>query len=174
LRRYPNAIVYAVLATGGQYNPVFDESTIVMPIFRGSLQPDFTFIGFPLTEDVVRAGVTGHPAAATKDYWFVIAEHPTEPRFGLHEPEWAKPLAAPSTPDLVTWAHVAKTPDALATLAYAPTSAAFPPLQGAHIGPAPIDVRYGQDAGAQAHITFRNPVRVAMHANDVLGPVPHA
>jgi hypothetical protein len=165
LRRYPTAIVYAVLASGGQNDPVFDDTTIVLPIFRGSLKPDFTFVGFPLTEADVRAGAGG------KDYWFVIAEHPTEPRFGLHDPDWTNPPAVPTTPDLVTWAHVARTVADFAMLAYAPTNAPFPPLQGAHIGPAPIDVRYGQDAGAQAHVTFRNPVRVAMHANDVLSSV---
>lgn len=114
----------------------------------------------------MRAGIPNSDPTLAEEYWFFIAEHPTEPRFGLHNPQRDVPIATPMSPDDVTWAHVARTPVELATLAYAPTSA--------HLGPAPIDVRYGQDAGAQAHITYRNPVRVAMHANDVLGVVPHA
>ena len=174
LRRYPSAIVYAMPARGGQEKPVFDEARIIRPIFRGSLKPDVTFVGFPLTEAQVRAGIPNSDPTLAEEYWFFIAEHPTEPRFGLHNPQWDLPIATPTSPDDVTWAHVARTPVELATLAYAPTSAPFAPLAGAHLGPAPIDVRYGQDAGAQAHITYRNPVRVAMHANDVLGVVPHA
>ena len=174
LRRYPSAIVYAILATGGQDKPVFDDSRIIMPIFRGSLKPDFTFIGFPIIEQQARTGIPNADPAKKEDYWFVIAEHPTEPRFGLHNPEWNTLLAAPASPDDVTWAHVARTPLELSALAYAPTSAPFPPLQGAHLGPAPLNVQYGQDAAAQAHITYRNPVRVVMHANDVLGTIPNA
>jgi hypothetical protein len=165
LRRYPNAIVYAVPAKNA--TPLtFDDTRIIMPIFRGSLNPDFTFVGFPMTEKDARLGIP----ALNEDYWFVIAEHPTEPRFGLHNPQWTTPLPTPTSPDGVTWAHVAHTPAELTALAYAPTSAAFPPLQGARLGPAPISVLYGQDAAAQAHVTFRNPVRVALHALDVLGP----
>lgn len=168
LRRYPNAIVYAVPAKSGSTPPEFDDNGIIMPIFRGSLRPDYTFIGFPMTEKQTRRGIP----ALNQDYWFVVAEHPTEPRFGLHNPQWTTPLATPRSPDDVTWAHVARTEKDLAALAYAPTSAAFGPLQGARLGPDPgaLGVFYGQDAAGQAHVTFRNPVRVALHALDVLGP----
>jgi hypothetical protein len=180
LRRYPNAIVYAVLATGGPNAPAFDETTIVLPSFRGSLAPDFTFIGFPLTIDAVRAGNPNPNPALSEDYWFVIAEHPTEPRFGLHAPDWTKPRAVPASTDDLTWALVARTPADLAALGYAPTTP-LAPLAGATF--TAQNVRYAQDAGAQAYLTYRNPVRVAMHADDVLaaiaatpapGPVPHA
>ena len=43
-------------------------------MFRGSLPPDVTFVGFNLTEKQITAG---------DGYFIVIQEHPTEPRFGL-------------------------------------------------------------------------------------------
>jgi hypothetical protein len=166
LRRYPSAIVYAVPATGGTVKPVFDDTRIKLPIFRGSLKPDFTFIGFDLTEAealAAKPSALGQP----EEWWFVIAEHPTEPRFGLHNAQFGAPLKLGSWNDL-TWAHVARTENDLRALAHAPSAAAFAPLLGARID----NVAYGADAGAQAHVCFRNPVRVAMRARDALVPPP--
>jgi hypothetical protein len=80
LRRYANAIVYAVPAVlqPGQTKPKLG-TTEVHPIFRGSFDPDITFFGFPLTLDQVRG--TGTPTAP--GHFFVIQEHPGAPRFGL-------------------------------------------------------------------------------------------
>jgi hypothetical protein len=171
LRRYPSAIVYAIPASGGTTNPNFDDSQIVLPLFRGSLKPDVTFIGFPLTEAQARAGRPSPTnPGVTEDWWFVIAEHPTEPRFGLHNAQWDQPLSPLASWNDLTWAHVAKTQAEWNLMSHAPTVAPFPPLIGARID----GVTYGADAGAQAHVTYRNPVRVAMHALDVLPVVAHA
>lgn len=171
LRRYPDAIVYAIPASGDASNPQFDESQIVLPVFRGSLNPDVTFIGFPLTEAQVRAGkASAIDPKVIEDWWFVIAEHPTAPRFGLHNPQWDLPLPPLASWNDLTWAHVAHTEADWNILGHAPTSAPFPPLTGTRID----GVTYGADSGSQAHITYRNPVRVAMRALDVLPAVPHA
>ena len=75
LRRYPNAIIYLTPAlTGAATTP---PPTDVFPIFNGSMQPDVTFVGFPITPTAA-VGSAGHPG-----YFVVIQEHPTEPRFGL-------------------------------------------------------------------------------------------
>lgn len=77
LQRYPTASIYAVpvvRAANGQRVPSADPTVEEHPVFRGSLPPDVTFVGFKLTEKQITAG---------DGYFIVIQEHPTEPRFGL-------------------------------------------------------------------------------------------
>jgi hypothetical protein len=76
LQRYPTASIYAVPATrvNGQRQPSADADAEIEPLFRGSLPPDVTFIGFKLTREQITAG---------EGYFIVIQEQPTEPRFGI-------------------------------------------------------------------------------------------
>lgn len=76
LQRYPTAAIYAVPAVrvNGQRQPSQDADAEVDPLFRGSLPPDVTFIGFNLTREQITAG---------EGYFIVIQEQPTEPRFGI-------------------------------------------------------------------------------------------
>ena len=48
------------------------------PVFGGKLEPDITFVGFDLTAEDVEP---------EPGWFFVIQEQPTEPRFGLDEPD---------------------------------------------------------------------------------------
>jgi hypothetical protein len=82
LRRYPDCDIHAVLAGTDADLPELDDGTkIVRPLFRDFIDPDFTFVGFPFSYDDVTATGPG------KGYWFVIAEHPGQPRFGLTDPD---------------------------------------------------------------------------------------
>lgn len=63
LRRYPNALIYAV--TPG---PPRAER---QPVFSGALPPDVRFFGFDFGVNAIRGGA------------IVIQEQPTEPRFGV-------------------------------------------------------------------------------------------
>jgi hypothetical protein len=78
LRRYPNAIVYAVRAAlaPGQTSPR-PGTQEVYPDFRGNLDPDLVFFGFPLTADQARGSATD------AGWFFVIQQPPSEPRFGV-------------------------------------------------------------------------------------------
>jgi hypothetical protein len=61
LRRYPGSIIYLCRAPVDVHDePVLDDTTIVLPSFRGDLPPDVSFVGFPVTPDVLR--VTEDPA----------------------------------------------------------------------------------------------------------------
>jgi hypothetical protein len=81
LRRYPNPIVYAVRATGQSPDPQLGTQERY-PLFRGSFEPDVAFFGFDLSEAQARGGgPTGDPG-----WFFVVQQHPTEPRFGLDVP----------------------------------------------------------------------------------------
>jgi hypothetical protein len=75
VRRYLNMQVLAVQATaaGAQRTLGATETAI---LFSGRMDPDVAFYGFPLTS----AQALG--TATTPGYYFVIQEHPSEPRFG--------------------------------------------------------------------------------------------
>jgi hypothetical protein len=84
LRRYPNAVIYLTPAIQKGTPPaplslVPDELPAheIPPIFSGSMPPDVSFFGFPVSTDAA----TG--AAGGLGYYVVIQEHPTEPRFGV-------------------------------------------------------------------------------------------
>jgi hypothetical protein len=63
LRRYPNALIYAVIP-----GPPRAER---QPVFSGALPPDVRFFGFDFGVEAIRGGA------------IVIQEQPTEPRFGV-------------------------------------------------------------------------------------------
>ncbi|MGD0298385.1 MAG: hypothetical protein ABSE86_14870 [Bryobacteraceae bacterium] len=75
VERYPNMQVLAVPATEPGPQRTLG-TTETLPIFSGRVDPDVAFFGFPLTA----AQVLG--TATTPGYYFVIQEHPSEPRFG--------------------------------------------------------------------------------------------
>jgi hypothetical protein len=90
LRRYPNTVIFAgraMAGTGGDDGRVLDDTDQRFPIFRGTLSPDITFLGFNLSVDDARGGT----AAAPLGYFFVFQQQPTEPRFGL-EPQSSDPV----------------------------------------------------------------------------------
>ena len=75
VRRYPNMQVFAVQATeAGPQRTLGGTETPIL--FSGRIDPDVAFYGFPLTA----AQALG--TSTTPGYYFVIQEHPCEPRFG--------------------------------------------------------------------------------------------
>jgi hypothetical protein len=155
LHRYPGAIIYAAQARLGTAGLELDDSTILPPTFRGTLLPDTTFIGFPLTVEDVTGG-------NAPDWWFVIAEHPTEPRFGLDEQASRPPSAADWTWNDLAWPNLVTAPGNVDDIVHAP--AAAPTLAGKTVD----GVRWGNDAAGQAHATFQQPVRVAIRAKPLI------
>ncbi len=78
-KRYPNAIVYAGKAKREGDKRVLDETDERYPMFRGTLSPDLTFLGFNLSVADARGGTATSP----EGFFFVFQEQPAEPRFGL-------------------------------------------------------------------------------------------
>ena len=165
LRRYPGVVIYAVkavmrngrraLATdfpGGVPQPLESH-----PLFRGSLGADVTFVGFDLT----RSQVLAEPG-----WFFVLQRQPTEPRFGLDDDPFGAgesgvvpPLTAWND---LNWAHVAGTAEALNRLSHLPVTTT-------HLTPAqPVKGTWGRNAAHMAFITKQLPVRVAIHAAELL------
>jgi predicted XRE-type DNA-binding protein len=79
-KRYPNAIIYAGKAKlGPDGTRVLDDTDERYPLYRGTISPDMTFLGFNLSESDARGGTTASP----EGFFFVFQEQPSEPRFGL-------------------------------------------------------------------------------------------
>jgi hypothetical protein len=155
LRRFPNTVITAVPATmpavplagtiiGAGNTPQRQLGTTeITPSFRGTIAPDMTFFGFPFTEATATAGL---------GYYFVLAEHPSEPRFGLAATAVATPLK--DWNDLA-WSQVTVVNNHV-SVAKQPTA----------MGPG---ATWGADAANQAYITYRQPMRIAFSATALLG-----
>lgn len=160
LRRYPGAIVYLCQAQPGADGlPALIDDPVTLPSFRGDLPPDVTVIGFPITPEALRA--------SDKPWWFVIAQPPSEPRFGLDDATATTPLK-PTSPNDLAWNHMSTDGKPASPTPFAPASP--PPLQGLLIA----GLAWGQHAAGQAHLTYQHPVRVAIRAVDLLPPAQPA
>jgi hypothetical protein len=146
LRRYPTTSVYAApaLADGG-----FDASAALLPIFRGSVDPDVTFLGFALSE---KAALGTDPQGP--GWFFVFEQDASAPRFGIDEQAGNGTV---TSPDDLAWTNVPLTPSGFVDVSK-PLVDASPELQGA----------WGSEAASTARLTLQKPFRVAMHAALIL------
>jgi hypothetical protein len=172
LRRFPRTLVSAVSAVVGSDGLRTLGDTVTYPVFSGRLEPDIAFFGFDLSVAQARGG----SGPGDLGWFFVLAEHPTEPRFGLDADNGEYAGKPGSWPDL-NWAHLAPDAQALEGLDYVDLGAALPDVSA--VVPAPGDPAVawhatGAPAGANgsdlAWITLRRPFRVAIHGADVLPP----
>lgn len=172
LRRYPNIVVYA---TRAKWNAVggreVDDSLEQQPAFQGRLGSGVGFWGFDLTVTQVRGG----PRPGDDPGWFfMLQEAPTEPRCGL-EPAETFGVKPTDWPDL-SWADLATNPSTLGAVTHIDLTAALPDTS-AVVDPNHAVWQAGAGARASdlAYITYRVPVRVAVHGStmipsDVVGP----
>jgi len=157
LRRYPNSVIYAVAAVrdGEHLALSLNPDAESHPLFRGTLKPDITFLGFGLTEK---------EALDDPGWFFVIQQQPTEPYFGLDIPDFKNPLKEPLTQwNDLSWGHMVTTEEELKALSHASAMTALPEID---------KVAWGRNSAHQAFITLQRPVRVAIHASDMLLPAP--
>jgi hypothetical protein len=161
LRRYPNTVIYAVraVATDGNRDLSTAPDDERHPAFRGTLQPDVTFVGFDLTSDEVTADA---------GWFFVLQQQPTEPRFGLDEAPYLE--GKTEVPALVTWndlnwAHLAEDEAALKELGFVSVS------KFNLVPTSPVTGIWGRNSAHMAYITRQLPVRVAIHASELLRTV---
>jgi hypothetical protein len=152
LRRYPNSVIYAVAAVlkDGRLDLSPEPENELPPLFRGTLKPDVTFLGFDLKlEDAV----------ANPGWFFVIQQQPTEPRFGMDVANFEKPLPPLTTWDDLSWRHLAGTEGEFKALSHASIKTVLPDIDKA---------KWGRNSAHQAYITMQRPVRVAIHARDMI------
>jgi hypothetical protein len=163
IRRYPNLVVYAAPAvvTGGVRQPGPDE---LDPIFFGLVEPDIALFGF----DVDPVAARGDPG-----WFFVLQEHPSEPRFGLAVAGEAFG-APPGTWQALGWDHLAPSAGALDALGCIDLTQ---PLPLDPTTPDPTGAAWHTDgtppsrSADLAHITLRRPKRLEIHGS-MLVPDP--
>jgi hypothetical protein len=179
LRRYPRASIFMVKAKwdGAKRTPVDltdhtddkDETKVVYPLFHGELSPDITFLGFPLS---IAEAIGDDEASAAKPGWFIVIQQPpTEPRYGLDE---TLGQSTASWRDLA-WPHINLEPN----YDYIKLSRGLMPsfLSTAQIAPPgePIPTAWQwlsrtstTDSAQLTCITLQGPVRISIHASDLL------
>lgn len=156
--RFPRVLIYlqkAVWGTvGGAARRSLDTET-VMPAFSGTLSADVSFLGFPALEASDLIG-SEDPAVNTPGYFIVLQEPIGELRFGLND----KPREQPEN----TWRDLSW-PDVAVANQHIDLGGVLPAppadTHGAAFGPA-------SDAAQLAFILLQRPVRLAVHASDLL------
>jgi hypothetical protein len=150
LFRYPHTVVYAAPDRGGR--PDLSEGAVLMPSFRGRMDPDVAFCGFALTREQARAA---------PGWWFLLEEQPTAPRFGLDVATgFGAAAGAVREWNDLSWGHLADDAAGLAALSHLDVDRQ-PPSP-------PSGPRWGTTSAAMAAILAQQPVRVAIRARDLL------
>lgn len=179
LRRYPRAEIYLAQAAwsvdGGAKAPTRNPTAVEKhPIFRGELAPDVQLLGFDI--DPVVAQGTDQPTTGADEGagWFVmIQQQPTEPRYGLDDTASTSDPSQWTWRDL-SWVHTARTGE-FGYITLAPgLDAAFPTAAQHSVDgnwrwtPSTNPAEAQPDSAQIAAITLQGPVRVAVHASDLL------
>jgi hypothetical protein len=154
LHRYPNAVVYAVEASWQGTHRVVGTGAPLLPVIASTIGPDLALFGFELSIDAARG--TSAPTGAP-GWYFVIAEHPAEPRFGLA-------VSTDGTPRRwrdVGWDRVQPGDLVGSYLRTDGPLAAFVPADEP-------GQRWGAGSAQLAAITVRHAVRVAFHASTLV------
>jgi len=153
LKRYPNTIISAIPADElGK-----TDSVEIQPIFRGNIDPDICFFGFNLSVQEAKGD------GKNLGYYFVIMEPPTEPRFGLDAAKdfVVDPDALQNWNDL-SWGHMANSTQSYTQMNHIDLNQT--PLLGKTLQ----NTTWGKNAAHQARICIQRPVRIFIHANDLL------
>ena len=173
--RHPGTIVYGRRAqwVGGQRQPVTgdDAAHSAYPTVHARLGQDVLLVGLfvdgasgAVLDDTTARG--GDDATGDAGWFFVLQEHPSEPRFGLAADASAGG-AAGSWQDL-GWLDLVAAEADLDKLSYVSVTGPLPDLS--HIA-ATGGATWGGNGADMAQITLRLPYRVAMHARLLINAV---
>ena len=161
LLRYPGTIIYATRAKPGATNidkPVvsMDDDDIKLPVFRGTVSPDITFLGF----DIKISELMGSGDNSDPGYFFIIQEQPSEPRFGIDsDNDVINGNTPPDTWNDLNWKHVESS---LGVNNYIDMNG---PLNGLKLE---NGVTWGLNSADNAYIFMQRPFRIVVHARDLL------
>ena len=157
LRRYPDAVIAAARARlDDRGKPTFEDPSIAgalaRVLFHAHLPPDYTLVGFDLSPSQIEQ----------ESWWFLIAEHPTAPRFGLSLVKDQNQAA--TLRDNLVWNDLG----ALANGRFQPSTGTAVVVTDAPPPPVPPTVNWPGHAGVIAHVLLRDPVRAAFEAKRML------
>ena len=170
LRRYPNTLITAVPARWrGDLREEDDTAPALDPIFTGSLGSDVVFLGFQFDfgpgVDVAAAAVgSADPDDLMPGWYFAFEEPPTEPSYGLDT------AASDESTDLefwkdLTWDDARGSPSDTHVALGALGSIELPYDE---IGANTWTETWGETAAGMARITLQRPVRMLVHADQML------
>lgn len=171
-KKFPDALVYAQKATESIDDPsvrVFESTSALTqkrPLFRVDLDPDITVIGFDLTEAEVRT----NESTGDNGWFFVFAERPGKPRFGLDdtrigtedEPSAPSLPSNPSWNDLY-WQHLTGNTHLDVDVNSVSSNSTISTINLANSGQS-----WGTSSADMASITYQRPVIVGIHADKML------
>ena len=193
-KRYPNTVVFAQRAewenqatqtrkldTKLEENPdmAYNNEILKTPLFGAEFIPDVKCFGFDLTLKQARGDATD------PGWYFVIMERPGEPRFGMDEPDpdfnYAMPKPIALWNDL-TWGHLTPTNVAYDQLDVLKLNEfRIPTLHGtlpSNASPEDkaqrtedIGHSWQTEAANMAYILYQAPVKVVVHATEMLDGV---
>lgn len=149
LRRFPDTVIMALRAESAAVPPRFIAGSEAPVLFHTHMAPDYTAVGFRLTAAEVRAG---------GNWWFIFAQNPTAPRFGLSETP-----SLETDQNMLDWADFGAVPPG----GFLPTGRSFD-VQDPNSRP--NRVRWPGHAGVVARVLMKNPVRAAFRADKLLSP----
>ena len=159
LRRYPHTVVYAKKAVKSGTRRV-PGGAQKYPLFRGSLEPDVTFLGFDISETEALGD------GADPGWFFILQEQPAAPRFGLDKARgFADTIGKASKWSDLSWGHVAANSAAFDNLTHVPANANLPDVSAITQPPGLV---WGKNSAHLAYATFQQPVRIAIHASDMI------
>lgn len=167
VKRYPEAIVAAVQSTDGTFPPTFVAGSDAEILFHAHLEPDYILVGFKLSVAEVKAG----------NWWFLIAEHPTAPRFGMAEAPPGNPRAPDGLllQDKLDWndlsAVVGGQPMLDRGKFLAPHARS---LTIRDVGSVPTDQQWPGSSAVVARTLLRDPVRAAFPGGALLTSIESA
>jgi len=175
LNKYPDAIVYAQKAgapvmntagtsvdkdtpkpfdLGNDTDSIPDNDTDdykKMPVFRMDIEPDITVLGFDLLPSQVRSDINESTGNGQTGWYFVFAERPGKPRFGL---DIGLAPALQTWQDLA-WGNVKTSP----THNHVDLSTSLPTVID------PQSLTWEKSSADMASITYQKPAMVAIHAD---------
>jgi hypothetical protein len=167
LKKYPNTIVFAQRAKKDSQNQLVLDSADNMdnykfPVFSGNLAPDTRLLGFELTKEEVK--LTGEPGQQGTGWFFVLAEVPGEPRFGV-DIEYEPPASGPNTWNDLSLENFTDFPFVSGKKAPDPNTpnGGWPADPGSEV----LEI-WGRSSADMAGILMQKPVMVAMHGSELL------
>ena len=174
LKKYPNTIVFAQKAIKRNNKLILDDSNNIanfkFPLFSGSLAPDIRLLGFNLTVQQVKGNVqsTGFVPALDFGWFFVLAEVPGEPRFGMDIT-----YAAPDNDGKNTWDNLSLEnfdPGGFFVSANQkpkPTASGDWPNESSNNSNTDLE-KWGRCSADMAGVLLQKPAMMAIHGSELL------
>lgn len=169
LLRYPNATIYAAEAKLKNGQRVLGDKEL-HPLFKATLDPDVTLLGFDLTEQEARGS---HETGKPQGWFFVFQQNPSAPHFGLEPAPDPYAVRQISAWDQLSWANFAPTAGDLKKIVFLspaakPQVVPDPMPENPNVNPGDGANHWGRDSAQTAYIALVRPVRIAIHADLML------